>query len=175
LTRFLKTTLAAFAIAAFTLPVAAIAQETAKPVDTVKATYGAWDVVCATEEPDQCTMRQIGQTAEGQKVMVVHVRKLEDVTSQDGKKFPAAIQITAPLGTILRTGVKIVIDGGEPRTGLFEVCIPRGCIIRDPMSEEFLDALTDGKTANMAFNILGQGPVTLDISLKGFKKAFRKL
>ena len=31
--------------------------------ETVKATHGAWDIVCATETPDQCTMRQIGKTA----------------------------------------------------------------------------------------------------------------
>jgi invasion protein IalB len=175
LTRFLKATMAALAIAAFTLPVAAIAQETTNPADTVKGTYGDWDVVCSIAEPDQCTLRQIGKTAEGQKVLVVHVRQLDGVTSQDGKNFPAAIQITAPLGTLLRVGVKIKIDEGESRTGMFEVCIPRGCIIRDPMPEEFLDEFRDGKTAKMAFNVLGQGAVTVNISLKGFKKAFKKL
>jgi invasion protein IalB len=175
LTRFFKTTMAALAIVALTLPIAANAQETANPGETVKATYGDWDVVCATDKPDQCTIRLFGKTADDQKVLIVHIRKLDGVTSTDGVIFPAAIQITAPLGTILRTGVKIKIDEGEPRTGMFEVCIPRGCIIRDPMPEEFLDDFKDGKTANMGFNVLGQGAVTLSISLKGFTKAFKKL
>jgi invasion protein IalB len=175
LPRFLKTTMAALAIAALSLPVVAIAQETANPAVTVKATYGDWDIVCPTAQPDQCTMRQFGKTAEGQTVLVIHIRKLEGITSEDGKTFPAAIQITTPLGTILRAGVKIKIDEGEPRTGRFEVCIPNGCIIRDPMSEEFLADFKSGKTANMAINVLQQGVVVLNISLKGFTKAFKKL
>ena len=71
--------------------------------------------------------------------------------------------------------MKIKIDDGESRTGVFEVCIPNGCIIRDPMSEKFLDDFKGGTMAKMAFNILGQGEVVLSISLKGFTNAFKKL
>ena len=120
-------------------------------------------------------MRQIGKTADGTKVLVVHIRKLEGVKAPDGKTFPGAIQITTPLGTILRAGVKVQVDAGEPRTGVFEFCIPNGCILRDPMTEEFLASLKAGKAANMSFNVLQQGALSVSISLKGFTKAFGKL
>ncbi len=175
LTRFFKQTVAAFALAALTLPGPSAAQDTADANETVKATHGAWDIVCATAQADLCVMRQFGKNAEGNNVIDVRIRKLEGVTSQDGKTFPAAIQITTPLGTILRAGVTVKIDAGEPRTGAFEVCVPSGCIIRDPMSEEFLANLKAGKVANMTFNALRLGAMNVSISLKGFTKAFKAL
>ncbi len=175
LTRFFKQTMAAFALAALTLSGPAAAQDTAQADETVKATHGAWDVVCVTTAPDQCTMRQFGKTADGKKVLVVHIRKLEGVKAPDGKTFPGAIQITTPLGTILRAGVKVQVDSGEPRTGAFEVCIPNGCILRDPMTEEFLASLKAGRAATMSFNVLQQGALSVSISLRGFTKAFGKL
>jgi len=175
LTRFFKQTMAAFAIAALTLPGPAAAQDTASDTETVKATHGAWDIVCSTAQADLCVMRQFGKNAKGNNVIDVRIRKLEDLKTQDGKTFPAAIQITTPLGTILRAGVTVKIDAGEPRTGAFEVCLPSGCIIRDPMSEEFLANLKAGNVANMAFNMLQLGAVNVSISLKGFTKAFKAL
>ncbi|MHA1108030.1 MAG: invasion associated locus B family protein [Alphaproteobacteria bacterium] len=175
LTRFFKQTVAAFALVTMALAGTAAAQSTAQESETVKATHGAWDVVCSTAQTDLCVMRQFGKNAEGNNVIDVRIRKLEGVTTQDGKTFPAAIQITTPLGTILRAGVAVKIDSGEPRTGAFEVCLPSGCIIRDPMSEEFLANLKAGQAANMAFSLLQVGELSVSISLKGFTKAFKAL
>jgi len=175
LTRFFKQTMAAFVLAALTLPGPAAAQDTSQAAETVKSTHGAWDIVCVTTAPDQCTMRQFGKTADGKKVLVVHIRRLDGVKTQDGKTIPAAIQITTPLGTILRSGVRVQVDAAEPRTGAFEVCVPNGCILRDPMTEEFLASLKAGKAVAMTFNVLQQGTLSVSISLKGFTKAFGKL
>ncbi len=175
LTRFFKQTMAAFALAALTLPGPAAAQDTTPATETVKATHGAWEIVCSTAQADLCVMRQFGKNAEGGKVIDVRIRKLEGIKTQDGKTLPAAIRITTPLGTILRAGVTVRVDAGEPRTGVFEFCIPSGCILRDPMSEEFLANLKAGKVANMTFNLLQLGTVNVSISLKGFTKAFKAL
>ncbi len=175
LTGFFKQTMAAFALAALTLPGPAAAQDTTQRTETVKATHGAWEIVCSATQADLCVMRQFGKNAEGVNVIDVRIRKLDGVKTQDGKTLPAAIQITTPLGTILRTGVTVRVDAGEPRTGAFEVCGPDGCILRDPMSEEFLANLKAGKAANMTFNLLQLGAVNVSISLKGFTKAFKAL
>ena len=97
------------------------------------------------------------------------------VTPGQMMAMAAAIQITTPLGTILRAGVTVKVDAGEPRTGAFEVCVPSGCIIRDPMSEEFLANLKAGNVASMTFNLLQLGTLNVSISLKGFTKAFKAL
>lgn len=175
LTRSIKQTLAAFALVALTQTGTAMAQETTQPAETVKETHGAWDVVCTTAKPDQCRLRQVGETADGKKALIVHIGKLTDAKTQDGKSIPAAVRITTPLGTILRAGVKIQIDGAEPQTGAFEVCIPSGCIVSDAISDEYLARLKAGTAMQMTFNVLQQGTVTVDISLKGFTKAFKAL
>ena len=175
LTRIIKQTMAAFALTALSLAGPALAQDTTQPAETVKATHGAWEVVCSTEKPDQCRMRQIGSTADGKKALIVHVGKLKDAKTEDGKIIPAAVRITTPLGSILRAGVKIQIDTSEPQTAAYEVCIPSGCIVSDAISEEYLGRLKSGTVLKMSFNILQQGPVTVDISLQGFTKAFAAL
>ena len=47
--------------------------------------------------------------------------------------------------------------------------------IRDPMSEEFLANLKAGNVAKMTFSALRLGTLNVNISLKGFTKAFKKL
>ena len=169
----------AFLVLAF--PIAVMAQATGQQeqqdqsVDTVKATHGDWDVVCLTADPKQCRLRQVGMTADGKRALVVHIAKLDGVKTQDGKIIPAAIRVTTPLGTILRAGLKVQIDGAEPQTGGFEVCVPSGCIVSEPISEEFLKRLQAGNVAKMSFNVLQQGALNVNISLKGFTKAYNAL
>lgn len=144
--------------------------------ETVKGTFGAWEVVCfEANGGEQCIMRQLGTTSDGKKVVEVQIQKLTDVKTKDGQPVPAAIQITAPLGTLLRRGVQLQIDKAEPRTGSFEVCLPAGCILRDPMSEEMLNQLKAGRVAKVTFAVLNRGEITVDISLNGFTRAFRAL
>lgn len=177
LTRSFKQIAAASLLGAL-LPVAAAAQDTGaaqQQGETVKATHGAWEIVCATSQPDLCVMRQVGETADGKRVLEVRVRKLDGVQTQDGKTVPAAIRILTPLGTLLQAGVRVEVDGTEPRTGLFEVCLPRGCVVEDPMSGEFLGRLKAGAVAKMTFGLIQQGELSVDISLNGFTKAFDSL
>lgn len=190
--RFLKHSLAAASLAAASLAAIALSgqalaqdqsqspdqgQAQAQPQDeeTVKATHGDWEIVCAASKPELCVMRQIGLNAEGKRVLEVRIRKLTDAKTKDGKPVPAAIQITTPLGSLLRAGVRVQIDSSEPTTGAFEVCLPSGCVVRDAMSEEFLGRLRAGTKATMTFGLLQRGEIAANISLTGFTKAFTAL
>jgi len=161
----------AFALAALTHDGIATAQEQ----ETVKDTYGDWEVRCATQDPSICVMSQVGKTADGRAVLEARIRKLKDVKTKDGKTVPAAIQITTPLGAVLRAGVRLQIDASEPRTGMFEVCIPTGCVVRDALSEELLGRLKAGSVAKFTFGLIQQGETNTTLSLKGFTKAFDAL
>lgn len=168
---------AACLLAALALPGAAAAQTAGQqpPGETVKATHGDWEIVCSTQKSELCVMRQVGETADGKRALEVRVRKLEGTKTKDGKNIPAAIRIMTPLGTILPPGVNVSVDGSKPRTGLFEVCLPQGCIVEQPISDEFLGQLKAGATARMTFGMLQQGEVNVDVSLNGFTKAFGSL
>lgn len=178
MTRTLKQITAACLLGAFVPPTAAMAQssgQSQQPEEIVKATHGDWQIVCPSAESTDCVMRQIGKTPDGQDVLIVLITKLDDVTAQDGRNVPAAIRILTPLGSILRAGVKVQVDASEPLTGGYEVCIPRGCVVEDPMSDELLGQFRAGSVAKMTFGIMQQGEVTVDISLNGFTKAFGSL
>lgn len=173
--RVIRYSLAAAAIAVFSVPAFAQNQQSEGPAETVKATHGDWEVVCLTQKPEECRMRQIGTLADGKRVMVVHIGKLKDAKTPDGQAIPAAIRITTPLGTLLREGLRLQIDSGQETTGAFNICIPSGCIVSEPISDQFLSQLKAGNVAKMSFNVLQQGAINVSISLKGFTKAYDSL
>lgn len=177
LTRFLKQTLAACLVGTLMPLAAAVAQTAAQQPagETVKATHGDWEIVCTTAKPDECAMRQIGKTADGKPILVIVIQKLNGVKTNDGKQVPAAIQITAPLGTLLRAGVAVKIDNQEPRAAPFDVCLRQGCLVRQPMGEDFLAAMKAGQKAVVRLIDFPDREVTAEISLKGFTKAFDAL
>lgn len=179
LTRSIKQAVAACLLGALALPGMAMAQNTEQqqePNETVKATHGAWEVVCAASQPDTCVIRQFGELEEGNRVIEVRVRKLDGVTTQDGRELPAVIRITTPLGSLLRNGLTVKVDASEAVTGAYEVCLPRGCIVEDPMSQEFLARFKGGAVANMTFGVVQQEQeISVDISLQGFTAAFNAL
>jgi len=158
--------------AGLVLPLSAAAQS---GEGTTKATHGDWDVVCAQSNDENCVIRQIGKNAQGNDVMVVTVRSLDGVKADNGQDVPAAIDVVAPLGVALRAGLRVKIDGGEDRAAPFDICIESGCLVRSPVGQEFLAALKAGNSASMTVVAPNQGEVSINISLRGFTKAFNSL
>ena len=168
--------MAAITLATLVLPGPAAAQEAAQPAaETVKATHGAWDVVCSTAKPDQCVMRQFGKNAEGNNVIDLRIRKLEGVTANDGTSVPAMIVIVAPLGVLLPAGVAIKIDAKEPRGAQFDVCLPSGCAMQQPVNDALLAELKAGNTVTVLLIAAPKREIKVDVSLKGFTKAYKAL
>ena len=112
---------------------------------------------------------------DGKRALVVHIGKLKGAKAKDGTEIPAAIRITTPLGTLLREGLKLQIDSGKAQTGIYNICIPSGCIISEPMTNQFVTQLKKGAVAKLSFNLLQQGAVNVNISLTGFTKAYDSL
>lgn len=162
--------LAATALAATTLSGPAAAQTG----EVVKETHGDWNIVCAAAG-SPCVMQQEGKGPDGSVVIDFRVRKVTDVTLPDGTSVTAAIQIAAPLGVLLLAGVQVKIDGNEARTAPFEVCGPSGCIVRQPMSADFLAELKGGSKAAISIYAVPQQLVETSISLSGFTAAFNAL
>ncbi|MEM6678529.1 MAG: invasion associated locus B family protein [Pseudomonadota bacterium] len=148
------------------LPGPAAAQQ-----EVVRDTYGAWNVRCA-EGTETCVMQQVGKGAEGNDVLEMRIRKIEGVNAPDGEAIPAAIQILAPLGVLLPAGVRVQVDGNEVRSAPFEVCAAGGCVVRQPMSEAFLNEMKAGSTAKVTLIAAPQNEVVISISLSGFTRAF---
>lgn len=166
------------ALAAVVIGAGSVAgQETAAeaPAGKVVASHGAWQVRCAEGQQDLCVMSQVGKSAAGKEVLEVQLRKLSGAEAPDGTPIPAAIQVLTPLGVLLPAGVRIQVDAQEERAGPYEVCTPDGCVVRQPLSAEFLDELKAGANAKITVVAAPQEAIPVTISLMGFTKAFEAL
>ena len=142
--------------------------------DEVVATYGDWDIRCATER-DVCVMHQVGKGEQGNDVIEVRIRKLEGVTGENGQPVPAAIQIAAPLGVALQRGVRVQVDGGEGTAFPYQLCVQGGCISRGALSRTLVERMKAGATATFTVVAANGNSVPVDISLSGFTRSFGEL
>lgn len=159
-----------------TLPAAFVpAAVQAQEAVNIKTTYGDWNIMCAPEGAP-CLMQQAANGSDGQPVIEFRIRRLPAGTNlPDGTSVQAAVQIAAPLGTLLIAGVQVSVDGREPRTAPFEVCGPSGCIVRQPLSDDFLNEMKRGNNAKISIYAVPDRLVEVNISLSGFTRAFNSL
>ncbi|MEM9045374.1 MAG: invasion associated locus B family protein [Pseudomonadota bacterium] len=139
----------------------------------VRATHGSWEVICL-KGSDNCTMQQIGKSAQGEDALLVRISKV-NATAQDGTQIPASAEIVAPLGVVLPAGVRVQVDNGQVRGTNYRVCIQVGCLAQDVISEAFLADMKKGSTAKMTVILPPNREVAVNISLTGFTKAFNEL
>lgn len=174
--RFLTGAAAALFITGTASLAPALAQETAEtppdqPQLTLSATHGAWEVHCV-EGTEDCTMRQFGDTAEGERALMVAIKRLSGVTNE-GREVPAAMEVLAPLGLLIPYGIRLKVDQGEV-TGIPLIrCIADRCIGQEPLSQQSISTLKNGATARFGFVMNDE--VLVDISLNGFTAAYDSL
>lgn len=143
----------------------------AQPNVTLSATHGAWEVHCV-EGTEDCTMRQFGDTPDGERALMVAVKRLEGVTNE-GQPVPAAMEVLAPLGLLIPYGIRLKVDQGEV-TGIPLIrCVQDRCIAQEPLSEQSVSTLKGGATARFGFVMNDE--VLVDISLNGFTAAYNSL
>jgi len=174
--RFLTGAAAALSISGIAFLAPAMTQEAAEtapeqPKLTLSATHGAWEVHCV-EGTEDCTMRQFGDTAEGERALMVAIKRLEGVTNE-GKPVPAAMEVLAPLGLLIPYGIRLKVDQGEVAGIPLIRCIADRCIAQEPLSEQSVSQLKNGATAKFGFVMNDE--VLVDISLNGFTAAYNAL
>ncbi len=158
-------------------PAPAMAQEADAPAEVKKATHGDWDIICL-EGRDVCAMQQVGRDDQGNAILAVEVQKVEGLNDRQGRSIPALMTVTTTIGVLLRPGIVVKVDGGESRKISFEVCLPDRCIATRGLLDTLLNEYKRGNTAAMAFGATQQGEareVRVDISLRGFTRAFNEL
>lgn len=171
MSRLTHTIPAAFAALLLTASAAA-----AQEAGTVKATHGAWQVRCAdTQGQNVCIMSQVGKDTEGKDVIELQIRRLEGAKAQDGTAIPAAMQIVTPLGVALQAGVRLKVDAKKERGAPFETCAQGGCVVRQPVSTEFITELKGGSNAKLTVVAMPQKEIPVTLSLAGFTKAYDEL
>lgn len=174
--RYFIGTAAALCISGSAFLAPAIAQEAAEtpaeqPKTTLSATHGAWEVHCV-EGTEDCTMRQFGDTAEGERALMIAVKRLSGVTNE-GKSVPAAMEVLAPLGVLIPYGIRLKVDQGEVSGIPLMRCVADRCIAQMPLSDQEVQTFRGGATARFGFVMNDE--VLVDVSLNGFTAAYDSL
>lgn len=135
---------------------------------------GDWGVICEGAVP--CAMTQLGKDPQGSPAIEFVVRKVTKEDAEiDGVKVAAVADIITPLGVLLEFGLRLKIDDGEERGAPFRICQQHGCLVREPLSTEVIANLKRGNNAAVTVAAEGAGPIDINISLRGFTKAFDSL
>ena len=135
------------------------------------ATHGAWEIHCL-EGTETCAMQQVGNTAEGQRALLVTVQRLAGVTAE-GKAVPAALTVNTPVGVLIPYGVRVKVDEGNVAPVPLLRCLPDTCAARAPLADEAISKLKKGSKATFGFFL--QEEVLIDVSLSGFTAAYDAL
>lgn len=172
LIRFLSSVSAGivFALAAFT---SVSAQQV---VDTeLKATHGDWSIRCVRTNAQACVMTQEGLNAKGEPVLRVSFQRTPNVKDPKGNVVPAAMNVAAPLGVFLPTGLVAKIDGADAGAAHFKFCDPQACRIEELVSQKFITNLKKGANLVMTIHARDGSRADISLSLTGFTKAFASL
>ena len=137
---------------------------------------GDWNLVCEPGGAPPCAMTQLGKDPQGSPAIEFVVRKVDEEGAEiDGIKVEAVADIVTPLGVLLEFGLRLKIDEAEERGAPFRICQKHGCLVREPLSAEVIQALKKGNTATVTVAAEGAGPIDIPISLRGFTKAYGSL
>lgn len=145
----------------------------AQAQDFVKDTFGDWEIRCLEASKETCVMSQVGKTAAGEVALEVQLQRLAGVTAENGQQVPAIVALKAPLGILIPYGVRIKIDGKDSGAIPLERCLASGCVSRTPIGDEAVSRMKKGSSSVFTFVLDKEIPV--NVSLKGFTKAYNNL
>jgi len=171
-----RSTLARAAILAV---IAGAAPAAAQQSGAVRATHGAWSIICDTPAgatAEQCAMMQ-NVVAEDRPEVGLSVVVLR---TADGKAV--ILRVLAPLGVLLPNGLGLNVDGKDIGRAYFARCFADGCyaeVILDSQETDVDDALMNtlltGKSATFIVFQTPEEGIGIPVELNGFAEGFAAL
>jgi len=132
---------------------------------------GDWLVGCypaTAEQPTRCEIvQQMSMRDTGQTVFRLAFRLTE------GDAVEATI--LAPFGVLLKPGVTLSVDDGQPFVGDFLTCLASGCLVRFVVPPDILQALAEGTTLAAAMEVYQGQTFRVQFALAGFGDGVERL
>ncbi|MEA2946941.1 MAG: hypothetical protein QOI40_2271 [Alphaproteobacteria bacterium] len=140
-----------------------------QPGGEPKITYSAWIKVCQ-KGPDAnakrvCFTGRDGRIESGMPVIAAVLIEADG----DARKL---LRVTLPLGVSLRPGTRVVIDGGQPMTAPYVICVPNGCVADYEASGELIAKMKTGQAINVQAMSEAAQPISISLPLADFAKAY---
>lgn len=143
--------------------------------DTLRETHGDWEIRCQTDNPDACYMMQLLEDADGNPLMLMRLRKLDDPVESSGSVFTVEAELFTRLGFLLPAGITMQIDEGELARIPFERCLPNGCGSLPLFTNEMINQLKAGGLVRFIMLYNPGEEEAAEISLIGFTAAYDAL
>ncbi|WP_354669061.1 invasion associated locus B family protein [Rhizobium sp. SSA_523] len=140
---------------------------------TVRASHGAWSVLCdkpAGSTVEQCALMQ-NVIAEDRPEVGLSV-----VVLKTADRKARILRILAPLGVLLKDGMDLFVDGNNIGRAYFTRCFSEGCYVEVEIDDELMKILRAGKRAVFALReSVDQDRVGIPIELAGFTDGYDSL
>ena len=163
-----RTRLAAIAALAVTAALPAAAQQGG----TVRATHGAWSVICdipAGATGEQCALMQNVVAEDRPEVgLSVVVLKTADNKAE-------ILRVLAPLGVLLPNGLGLNVDGKDIGRAYFVRCFQDGCYAEVILDPPLVETLKNGTSATFIVFQTPEEGIGIPVDLKGFGEGFAAL
>ncbi|HEV7254853.1 MAG TPA: invasion associated locus B family protein [Mesorhizobium sp.] len=150
----------------------ATAPVSAQQSGAVRATHGAWSIICDTPAgatAEQCAMMQ-NVVAEDRPEVGLSVVVLR---TADNKA--EILRVLAPLGVLLPNGLGLNVDGKDIGRAYFVRCFADGCYAEVILEQQLLDTLSTGKAATFIVFQTPEEGIGIPVELNGFAEGFAAL
>ncbi|WP_173931053.1 invasion associated locus B family protein [Chelativorans sp. Marseille-P2723] len=138
----------------------------------VRATHGAWSIVCDTPagaSSEQCAMMQnvLAEDRPEVGLSVVVLRTADDQAE--------ILRVLAPLGVLLPNGLGLNVDGKDIGRAYFVRCFQDGCYAEVIINDELLATLRNGESATFIVFQTPEEGIGIPVDLSGFGEGFDAL
>ncbi|TCD13529.1 invasion associated locus B family protein [Oricola cellulosilytica] len=138
----------------------------------VRATHGAWSIVCDTPPgatSEQCVLMQNVVAADREEFgLSVVVLKTADRKAQ-------ILRVLAPLGVLLPNGLGLNIDGQDIGRAYFVRCFTDGCYAEVILEESLVKNLSEGTDATFYVFQTPEEGIGISVDLNGFEDGYKAL
>lgn len=140
-----------------------------------KEVFTDWRIICARGPEDQetCNMQQLARDPQGNPVAQMSLVPLP----AEAAPRAAAVEVVAPLETLLSGDLRIQVDDGEDRLYRFTFCNPEACFARFAFTQTEVDAFKAGGEATIKIVplVAPDQLAEVTVSLRGFTAAYDSL
>ena len=151
-----------------------------KPVTDVIGKEGKWVIECDKQKPTADGTPPTAKTCGMSQIAIHKTNKrlgLRFILTRvkQGKEIGTMMQILAPIGIYLPTGVALEVDGSAAGRVPFSRCNPSFCIAFAQVRKETLAKLKKGSKGKFLIYEAPGVSIPLDLDLGGFSAAFKIL
>ncbi len=127
-----------------------------------------WALRCP--QPGACVLEQRVFVEGNDETPLVHVAFQ---TAGEPPRLLASVRV--PLGVLLRPGIELSVDGGEPLTFAFHHCRPEGCLALFALDDAMRRGFERGRAAQVRYYLADGRSLGLPLSLLGITAGLQAL